>query len=174
MWIFWTGIEPLPQQWPKWLQWQCQILNLLHHKETPSYLFFFCLFRVTHLAYGSFQARGRIGAIVTDLHHSHSNARSKLPLGPIPQQHWILNPPSKARDRTCVLRDTSQICFHWAMTGTPIMSFFWLQHSSWYSSWPRGRVCLILFNIDTKACRVSKGKQKLYPGKWMWLLKLGY
>ena len=29
------GIEPLPQQWPKLLQWQQQILNLLCHKRTP-------------------------------------------------------------------------------------------------------------------------------------------
>ena len=35
---------------------------------------------------------------VCDLHHS-------------PQQHWILNPLSEARDRTCVLVDTSQIRF---------------------------------------------------------------
>ena len=28
------------------------------------------------------------------------------------QQRWLLNPLSKARDRTFVLRDASQICFH--------------------------------------------------------------
>ena len=35
---------------------------------------------------------------VLDLHHSS-------------RQHWILNPPSKARDRICILGDTSQIRF---------------------------------------------------------------
>ena len=35
-------------------------------------------------------------------------------------QHQILNPLSEARDRTCVLKDTSQIRFHWATTGTPL------------------------------------------------------
>ena len=30
------GIKPALQQWPKPLQWQCQTLNLLHHKGTPS------------------------------------------------------------------------------------------------------------------------------------------
>ena len=35
------------------------------------------------------------------------------------QQHWILNPMSKARDGTHVLMDTSQVCDHWATTGTP-------------------------------------------------------
>ena len=36
---------------------------------------------------------------VCDLHHSS-------------QQCWILNPLGEARDGTCVLMDTSQICFH--------------------------------------------------------------
>ena len=36
-----------------------------------------CLFRAAPKAYGSSQARGRIGALSTGLHHSHSNARSK-------------------------------------------------------------------------------------------------
>ena len=35
---------------------------------------------------------------VCDLHHSS-------------QQYWILNPLSEARDRPCILMDTSQICF---------------------------------------------------------------
>ena len=34
-------------------------------------------------------------------------------------QHQILNPPSEARDWTCILMDTSWICFHWATLGTP-------------------------------------------------------
>ena len=53
---------------------------------------------------------------------------------PLPQQHQIqaisvihttaqarriLNPLSEAEDQICVLMDTSQICFRWAMTGTP-------------------------------------------------------
>ena len=42
---------------------------------------------------------------VCNLHHSS-------------QQCWILNPLSKAGDRTCILMDASQICFHWAMTGS--------------------------------------------------------
>ena len=27
------------------------------------------------------------------------------------QQHWILNPLSKARDQTCILMDTSPVCY---------------------------------------------------------------
>ena len=48
---------------------------------------------------------------IFDLHHSS-------------WQCWILNPLSKARDWTCILMDTSQICFHWATTGTPPSTFY--------------------------------------------------
>ena len=44
------------------------------------FLFSFSFFRATHVAYESSQARGRIGAEVASLHHSHSNAGSKLQL----------------------------------------------------------------------------------------------
>ena len=39
---------------------------------------FFVFFRATPAAYGSSQARGRIGAVATDLHHSHSLVGSEL------------------------------------------------------------------------------------------------
>ena len=32
------GIEPVPQQWPKLLQWQCWILNPLQHQRNPKLL----------------------------------------------------------------------------------------------------------------------------------------
>ena len=44
-----------------------------------------CLFRATPTAYGASQARGWIRAVVACLHHSHSNAKSKLQLWPTPQ-----------------------------------------------------------------------------------------
>ena len=48
----------------------------------------FCsLFRATPVAYGSYQARGRIGAAAASLQHSHSNAGSELCLQPTPQAH---------------------------------------------------------------------------------------
>ena len=56
----------------------------------------FCIFRAALAAYGGSQARGRIGAIATNLHHSS-------------QQCWILNPLSKARDRTLNLMVSSWI-----------------------------------------------------------------
>ena len=89
------------------------------------YLFiYFLLFRATGAAYGSSQARSQIRATAAGLHHSHSNAGSKLCLWPISQQCQILNPLSEARDRTCILMDTSWICFHWATMGTPDMENF--------------------------------------------------
>ena len=47
-------------------------------------VFVFCLFRAVP-AYGGSQARGRIGAVATGLHHSHSNKGSEPSLQPTPQ-----------------------------------------------------------------------------------------
>ena len=44
--------------------------------------FCFLLFRATPAAYGGSQARGRIGAVATGLHYSHSNEGSELHLRP--------------------------------------------------------------------------------------------
>ena len=76
---------------------------------TTQDFFFFCLFRATPMTYGSSQTRSQIGAIAADLHHG--NARSDPCLRPIPQlmATLILNPLSKARDRTCILMHTSQV-----------------------------------------------------------------
>ena len=77
---------------------------------------FVCLFfalRATPRAYGSSQTRGRIGATAAGLHHScichlHHNS----------WQCRILNPLSGARDRTCILMDTSWTGYCWATMGT--------------------------------------------------------
>ena len=47
--------------------------------------FFFCPFRDARAAYGSSQARGRIGAVAAGLHHSHSSTRSEPRLQSPPQ-----------------------------------------------------------------------------------------
>ena len=101
------------------------------------FCFFFCLlfFRAAPAAYGGSQARGPIGSTAASLCQSHSNARSKQHLQPTPQsligditaaglyhsswQGWILNPLSKVRDRTCILMDTSQVCYCWAKRELP-------------------------------------------------------
>ena len=49
------------------------------------FVFFWWIFRVAAQAYGSSQARGRVGATVADLPHSHSNAGSEPCLQPTPQ-----------------------------------------------------------------------------------------
>ena len=48
-------------------------------------IFFFWHFRATCVAYGSSQARGRIGAAAAGLHHSHSNMGSQPHLWPTPK-----------------------------------------------------------------------------------------
>ena len=60
-------------------------------------------------AYGTATAK-RDPSHVCNLHHSS-------------QQHWILNPLSEARDRTCILMDTSWIHFHGARVGNPNDNF---------------------------------------------------
>ena len=55
-----------------------QLILVLHLQQPITFFFFFYLFRAAPAAYGNFQARGRIGAIVAGLHHSHSNPRSEL------------------------------------------------------------------------------------------------
>ena len=83
----------------------------------PSSSTFFFLFRVAPTTYGSSEPQLPAHTTVTatrdlshvcDLHHSSQ----------------ILNPLKEARDRTRILMDTSQICFHWATMGTPPSSTF--------------------------------------------------
>ena len=62
------------------------------------------------MPYGGFQARGLIGAAATSLHHSS-------------EQRPILDPMSKARDRTHNLMVPSLIRFRCAMTGIPLFLF---------------------------------------------------
>ena len=50
-------------------------------------------------------------SLLCNLHHSS-------------QQCWILNPLSKARDRTCNVMVPSWICFCCTMTGTPPFTYF--------------------------------------------------
>ena len=55
-------------------------------------LFFLLLFRVTPKAHGSSQARGQIGAIAADLHHSCSYLGSEPHLQPTLQLTAMLDP----------------------------------------------------------------------------------
>ena len=75
--VTWPGIKTAPKQEPELLQWQCWILNPLHHKEAPKHFFFFFNGYTYHRlgAMGS-STRGWIGAVAAGLSHSHSNTRS--------------------------------------------------------------------------------------------------
>ena len=61
-------------------------------KSDLFYFLFFCLFRAAPAAYGGSQDRHHIRATAAGLHHSYSNARSKLCLWPTPQLMATLNP----------------------------------------------------------------------------------
>ena len=74
-------------------------------------LFFFPHFRAESAAYGSSQARDWIRAAAAGLHHSTmmQDLSHICDLHHNSQQCQILNPLSKARDQTCILKDTSWI-----------------------------------------------------------------
>ena len=78
------------------------IFQTLFHYGS-SHIFFF---RAAHAAYGSSQARGLIGATaaVACATATATQDPSCHPCHSL-QQCWILNPLSKARDRTCILTD---------------------------------------------------------------------
>ena len=112
----------------------CVSLKPLPHETSPSsqmdllylfFFFFFFFFFFLCLWGGTLATRGQIGATAAGLSHSHTNTESELCLQPIPQltKCQIPNPLSKARDGTCILMDTSQICFCCTTTGTPIFHF---------------------------------------------------
>ena len=54
--------------------------------------FFFFHFMVAPAAYGSYQARGGIGAVTVSLRHSYSHTRSELHLRPMLQLVAMLDP----------------------------------------------------------------------------------
>ena len=57
-------------------------------------------------------------SLVYDLHHSS-------------WQYQLLNHLIEARDQTHILKDTIQVHYHWAMTGTPDGSFLYMLRSGW-------------------------------------------
>ena len=67
-------------------------LNKTNEEKEKQKILKLFLFRAAPMAYGSFQARGRIGAVAANLHHSHSNTGSERHLQPIPQLMVMLDP----------------------------------------------------------------------------------
>ena len=86
---------------------------------------FFCFFRAALMAYESSQARGQIRATAAGLHLSIATPDPShvCDLHHSSRQCRILNPLSKARDRTHNLMVPSRIRFCCARTGTPGISF---------------------------------------------------
>ena len=83
-----------------WQHWILHPLSEARDQPTAFWILFILSFVFLGLHsqhYVGSQARGRIGAVAASLHQSHSNAGS-------------LNPLSKAKDGTCVLRDTRLVC----------------------------------------------------------------
>ena len=79
--------------------------------QTCDFLLFilFIYFIATLVAYGSFQAMGRIGAAAAGLCHSQGNTgffRNASATFTTACCNWIFNPLSEARDWTHILTDT--------------------------------------------------------------------
>ena len=99
------------------------------HEGTLIFYFFF-LFRATPKAYGSSQAMAWIRTAAAGLHYSHSNVGCgiwAMSVTYTPQLTATLDPLplSKARDRTCVLVDTSCIRYRWATRELHDILLFW-------------------------------------------------
>ena len=137
------------------------------------FLFFFFLsffFYATPVAYGESQARGRIRAIATGLHHSHSNSGSKPRLQPTPQlmanagslTHWA-RPRIKPTSSRLLVRfisaepqqDLPSTVYPWGNQGSESTQWHWIRiefHRSilrtadahrrlWSWTWPEGGQC---------------------------------
>ena len=78
------------------LQIQCNLYPIIngifHRSRTKYFILFFGLFIAVPTAYGGSQARDPIGAIATNLCHSHSNMGYKPHLQPTPQLTATLDP----------------------------------------------------------------------------------
>ena len=117
------------------------------------FLFLFFCFLGPHVWHmeGRSQARGWTGAAAACLHHSHSNAGSKLHLWPTPQQHQIFNLLSKARDWTLILMVTNPIRYPWTTVGILMLAKLWSK-----SFCLRGNENILVdeWNVENRAFRV--------------------
>ena len=69
----------------KWFYKWAHAIYIVLHFSFFFVFFFFAISWAAPTAYGGSQARGRIGAVATGLHQSHSNVGSEPRLQPTPQ-----------------------------------------------------------------------------------------
>ena len=117
-------------------------------QEQPKRLFFFLLFRAVlwHMKVP------RLGVTLELQLPAHTTATATWDPSCIrnlyhsSQQRQTPDPLSKTRDQTCILMDTSQMCFHCTNTGIPICRLFDDGHSRWYKVVPHSSSDLYFFN----------------------------
>ena len=83
------------------------------------FLSFSLFFRAAPVAYRGSQVRGPIGAVAARLHHSHSNAGSKLCLRPIAQ--FMATPDPQPTERG----QGSNLCPHGCQSGSLTAELRW-------------------------------------------------
>ena len=109
------------------------------------FFFFFFLFRATPATYRRSHswARSQIGAAAASLYHSHSSARTVLPLWPTLHfsgnarslTHWA--GPGMNR----ILMETGWVHYHWDTTGIPLLSLL-----IWSKNKPMSHIDKSIFN----------------------------
>ena len=78
-------------------------------------------------------------------------------------QRWILNPQSKARDRTRNLMDTGRVCYHWAVMRIPPWACF---HSLFSPEFGLSSLKQCLWLCHTLLCQSDTSTFGLGPLKW--------
>ena len=146
-WVLWKPYSLRPVFfWWWWWQWFCLVL----------------LFRATPSAYGGSQARGRIRAAAASLHHSHSNARSHLCLGPTPQLMLTPDPqPIKwGQESISHPQGTSWIRFHCTTTGTS-QAYFWGLYRHNTKGWCTWKMSLLEYKQRRKLFLLRMTKDRV-------------
>ena len=87
----------------------------------------FVFFRAALTTHRCSQDRGQNGTAAAGLCHSHramGDLSHVCDLHHSSQWRQIPYPLMEARDQTCILMDTSRVCYRWAIAGTPTVSTF--------------------------------------------------
>ena len=129
---------------------------------------FILLFRATPMAHGSCQARDQIRATAAGLHHTTATRDLRCLSDPhySSQQRQIPNPLRKARDRICILMDTSWSCFRCAITGTPRIMYFKITNYDWSMEKIRKHFFLSIHIANVNRFTKIKKKKKNSKGRY--------
>ena len=100
---------------------------------------YFCLFRATPTAYGSSQARGRIGSAAAGLCHSHARSKMQAMLQLVammdPLTHW-----ARPEIESASSMDTSQVINLLSHNGKSFFFSYLAAPTEYWGSWARDQI----------------------------------